>query len=147
MRRPRSRSARSSSPGFKACSGGSRWAKAWKRSPAARSGTRPSTTMAARPETVRQRIAVANGPQFHLETDLVARPRRPQGIELRLRNDPRRLQGHGFNANRLLPRAGEEPQVVAAERFQRQWCQEAANANPASSSTTDAAVFAASATA
>ena len=60
-------------------------------------------------------IAVANGPQFHLEADLFARPRRPQGIELRLGNDPRRLQGHGFDANRLLLRAGEEAQVVAAE--------------------------------
>ena len=60
-------------------------------------------------------IAVANRPQFHLEADLVARSRRPQGIELRLGNDPRRLQGHGLDANRLLLRAGEQAQVVAAE--------------------------------
>ena len=60
-------------------------------------------------------IAVANGPQFHLEADFFARPRRPQRVELRWGNDPRRLQGHGLDANRLLPRAGEETQVVAAE--------------------------------
>ena len=61
-------------------------------------------------------VAVANGPQFHLEADLIARSRRPQGIGVRLGNDPRRLQGHGFNANRLLLRTGEEAQVVAAEQ-------------------------------
>ena len=61
-------------------------------------------------------IAVANGPQFHFEADLIARSRRPQRIELGLGNHPRRLQGHGFNTNRLLLRAGEKAQVVAAEQ-------------------------------
>ncbi len=41
---------------------------------------------------------------------------KPQRIELRRWDDPRRLQGHGLDANRLLLRAGEEAQVVAAEQ-------------------------------
>ena len=60
--------------------------------------------------------AVADGQQFHLEADFVARTRRTQRIELRRGNEAGSLQGHGLNAHRLLLPAGEESHVVAAEQ-------------------------------
>ena len=62
-------------------------------------------------------VAVADRQQFDLEADFVARSGWPQRIEFRQGNFARRLQGHSFDADRLLAAAGEQAEVVVAEHL------------------------------